>query len=84
LNATQFLVEQQDALVVSQINTATSVISLNKALGGGWELRRDHEFVPPETIDRMRKRTDWGNVTDTNYHSKNDMLFFPRPPLQEK
>ena len=37
LNATQFLVQEQNSLVVSQVSEATSAISLNKALGGGWE-----------------------------------------------
>lgn len=81
LIATQFLVTQEDDLTVARINTATSAIQLNKALGGGWEIREGHEFVPQETIQRMRKRTNWGNITDSNYGNKSDMLLFKRPPV---
>jgi hypothetical protein len=26
----------------------------------------------------MRDRTNWGNITDANYDTKSDMLFFER------
>ncbi len=31
-------------------------------LGGGWELREGHDFVPPETAEAMEKRTNWGKL----------------------
>ena len=79
LIATQFLVNQQDAYVLSRIDTASSAISLNKALGGGWEMRQGNEFVAPQTISEMRHRTNWGDVTNHNYDSGKDVIFFPRP-----
>jgi NodT family efflux transporter outer membrane factor (OMF) lipoprotein len=79
LNATQFLLQEQQNLVISRVNVAASAIALNKALGGGWELRKDDEFVPAETIDEMRKRTNWGGITTSDYPSKKDMLLFTRP-----
>jgi NodT family efflux transporter outer membrane factor (OMF) lipoprotein len=79
LIATQFLVNQQDALVVARTSIATSAIAMNKALGGGWEIRQNHEFVPDQTIDRMRDRTNWGDVTKADYEKGNDMLLFGRP-----
>jgi NodT family efflux transporter outer membrane factor (OMF) lipoprotein len=79
LIATQFLVNQQDALVVSRIDTATSAIALNKALGGGWELREGHEFVVPGTVQEMRHRTNWGDITEPGYDGRADDVFFPRP-----
>jgi NodT family efflux transporter outer membrane factor (OMF) lipoprotein len=79
LNATQFLVQQQDQLAVTQINEAAAVIALNKALGGGWELRQGHEFLAPEIIERMRHRTNWGNILSADYDTKKDLLFFQRP-----
>jgi hypothetical protein len=27
----------------------------------------------------MRQRTNWGNITNSNYNTKKDMFFFPRP-----
>lgn len=79
LNATQFLVQQQDALAVAQINEASAVIALNKALGGGWELRKGHELVAPEIIERMRHRTNWGNIISSDYEMQKDLLLFQRP-----
>jgi hypothetical protein len=33
-----------------------------KALGGGWELRKNKEFVPKDIIEEMEQRTNWGNL----------------------
>jgi hypothetical protein len=41
-------------------------------------MRQNREFVAPETVKRMRDRTNWGNITDANYDTKSDMLFFER------
>jgi hypothetical protein len=38
------------------------VIALNKAVGGGWELRGTDDFVPDATRDEMRARTHWGTL----------------------
>jgi NodT family efflux transporter outer membrane factor (OMF) lipoprotein len=80
LIATQFLVNQQDALVVSRTNIATSAIAMNKALGGGWEIHREKEFVPAQTIERMRDRTNWGDITaNGDYESGKDVFVVGRP-----
>jgi NodT family efflux transporter outer membrane factor (OMF) lipoprotein len=79
LIATQFLVNQQESLVVSRVSAATSAISLNRALGGGWELRQGHEFVPQNTVQDMRQRTNWGDITQPGYDNRADNVFFPRP-----
>ena len=36
-----FLVQEQDALAVAQGDVSKSLIAIYKALGGGWEIRRD-------------------------------------------
>ena len=79
LNAQQLLVEQQENLVLTRTNLANGLVSLNRALGGGWELRQGHEFVPNETIEQMKKRTYWGDVIKPDYDSKKDFWMFPRP-----
>jgi hypothetical protein len=33
-----------------------------RALGGGWQIRVDGNFVTAATVDQMRARTDWGNL----------------------
>ncbi|HBZ56438.1 MAG TPA: transporter [Syntrophobacteraceae bacterium] len=62
LNAQQSLVEQQDLLVQSRGAIPTNLVSLYKALGGGWQVRLGQEFVSEETLRAMRSRTNWGSL----------------------
>ena len=41
-----FLVQQQDALAVAQGTVARSLVEINRALGGGWQIR----LQGPETL----------------------------------
>ena len=84
LQSETFLVQQQDALVVSHRDVALGLIALNKALGGGWQMREGKEFVDEETMKRMRERTNWGDVTGPDYSKKSDMLIFPRPDTDKE
>ena len=69
-------------------NLAQGAIATYRALGGGWETRVGHEFVPQETIDQMRARTNWGDILSPDYGEGADMFLFQRPnagtPEQEK
>ncbi len=56
------LVQQEDALVAARASIALGAVRTYRALGGGWEVRGDGEFVDPQTIREMRARTDWGDV----------------------
>ncbi len=62
LDTQQDLVERQDELAVSQSAIAQNLILSYRGLGGGWQTRVPEEFVPPETIEVMRTRTDWGGL----------------------
>ncbi|HRU06608.1 MAG TPA: efflux transporter outer membrane subunit [Candidatus Brocadiia bacterium] len=73
------LLQQQLRLVSARSGVVHSVISLNKALGGGWQLRAGQEYAPPESIERMKARTSWGDVIAPNYSQGRDLLLFPRP-----
>jgi hypothetical protein len=72
------LARQQDSQASVEGLVASNLISAYKALGGGWELRLGHEFVPLEMIEEMKKRTRWGNILDPDYATKKD-LGFDRP-----
>ena len=73
------LAETQDSQASAAGRVASNLISAYKALGGGWELRLGHEFVPQETIEEMRNRTNWGNLlAPPDYPTKTD-LGFERP-----
>jgi NodT family efflux transporter outer membrane factor (OMF) lipoprotein len=65
LNALQVKIREEDLLALTRGAVALSVIALNKALGGGWELRGTHDFVPDATLDEMRARTNWGSLLST-------------------
>ncbi len=55
-------VQEQDRLTATRGEIANSLIFIYRALGGGWELRQGQEFVPQETQQTMRARTDWGQL----------------------
>jgi hypothetical protein len=38
------------------------VISLYKALGGGWQVTPVEQLIPEGTRERMQERTDWGDL----------------------
>jgi NodT family efflux transporter outer membrane factor (OMF) lipoprotein len=62
LNSQQSKLREDDQLVNERGLLAISVVSLYRALGGGWELREGQDFVPAETRDQMRERTRWGGL----------------------
>jgi outer membrane protein TolC len=72
------LVQAQDNLVSSRASVALAVVRTYRALGGGWEIREGHEFIDSETAERMRARTDWGDVIPPAWQEGDD-LGFPRP-----
>jgi outer membrane protein TolC len=75
------LVDQQIEFVSARVATAIGAIRAFRALGGGWEIRANDEFVDPDTAKRMSTRTDWGDVMDPNWTEGKD-LSFPRPGAQ--
>jgi NodT family efflux transporter outer membrane factor (OMF) lipoprotein len=62
LDAQQNLVQQQDNLVTTTGDVGLNLISLYKALGGGWEMRTSKDFVPGYIKAEMEARTNWGNL----------------------
>ncbi len=62
LNAQQAKLREDDQLVSTRGDVALAVVSLFKALGGGWELRNADDFVPAETRETMAQRTSWGGM----------------------
>ncbi len=62
LDTQQLLVQQEDLLTVSRGNIPRNLIGVYKALGGGWEVRREMKVVPEPTVVEMQTRTDWGDL----------------------
>jgi NodT family efflux transporter outer membrane factor (OMF) lipoprotein len=64
INTQQVLVSQQNRYVATRGDEILNVLSLYKALGGGWELRDGNDFVSDETKAQLKGRTFWGNLLD--------------------
>lgn len=69
---------QQDNLVASRASIALGAVRTYRAVGGGWEVRKGGEFIDDATAERMRARTDWGNVLAPRWDEGQD-LGFSRP-----
>jgi NodT family efflux transporter outer membrane factor (OMF) lipoprotein len=66
LVAQQSLIAEQSRLIATRGSAAQNMITLYKALGGGWEMRGCNDLVPEEIKEQMRKRTWWGGMINTD------------------
>jgi NodT family efflux transporter outer membrane factor (OMF) lipoprotein len=66
LLAQQFLVQQQDLLAISEGQQAFTLVTVYKALGGGWEPFEGHRAVSDENLKEMSSRTRWGDLLAEN------------------
>lgn len=64
LDTQQNLLRVQDAYTTVRGQVVGALISVYKALGGGWEIRAGRSFVPEERQQQMKERTDWGDLLD--------------------
>lgn len=62
LNTQQSLVAQEEQATAARGDIARNLVSMYRALGGGWQLREGKDFVPEPTKEQMEKRTDWGGL----------------------
>jgi outer membrane protein, multidrug efflux system len=64
LDSQRALFNQQERLVNSRGAQMRDLITLYKALGGGWEPGRSRALVTPEVDARLRARADWAPLLD--------------------
>jgi NodT family efflux transporter outer membrane factor (OMF) lipoprotein len=62
LDAQRSKFAQAENALVNHGSHINSVISLYKALGGGWQATPVEQLIPEDTRDRMQERTDWGDL----------------------
>jgi NodT family efflux transporter outer membrane factor (OMF) lipoprotein len=62
LTAEQNLLQAQNSLAGALANVPLGLTAVFRALGGGWQIRVDGNFVTAGTLEQMRARTDWGNL----------------------
>ena len=72
LDSQRTLFSQQERLVTTRGSVTQSLISLYKAMGGGWQAGRSRPVLDEATRSSMMERSDW-----------NDLLTAPLPPASE-
>ena len=61
LDAERTQLQEEHTFARMRSSVATNLISLYKALGGGWETSEGQRFISVETQGEMEQRTNWGN-----------------------
>jgi outer membrane protein TolC len=79
LDAQQALFRQQTSYVQNRGLSASNVVAIYKALGGGWEVRQGKAFVDENTLIVMRERTNWGGLLDEPVKEENSEDGMRRP-----
>jgi NodT family efflux transporter outer membrane factor (OMF) lipoprotein len=62
LDSQQSLLAQQDQYTSAKGSVVQNLVSVYRALGGGWQIRAGNDFVSEDRQERMRERTDWGKL----------------------
>jgi hypothetical protein len=65
LDTDRFLTDQQDNYTSTRGDIALNLITMYKALGGGWQMRMGQNFVPVHLQNEMIERTNWGDLIET-------------------
>lgn len=68
LAAEQAELNVENNVAVTKGNVALGLISVYRALGGGWEIRGDRDVIPDPVKAEMAKRTDWGKMLEPARH----------------
>jgi NodT family efflux transporter outer membrane factor (OMF) lipoprotein len=79
LTAEQNLLQAQNSFAVAAANVPLGLTAVFRALGGGWQIRVDGNFVTAATVDQMRARTDWGNLLPPTSAPQPPALGLPGP-----
>ena len=68
LSSEQAQLSAEDSLASSQGNVALGLISIYRALGGGWEIRNGGDVISDDVKAQMRQRTNWGQMLKPEQH----------------
>jgi NodT family efflux transporter outer membrane factor (OMF) lipoprotein len=64
LSAEQLQLQIEDALASARGSVPLAVVSVYRALGGGWQLREGQQLLPAGSREEMKQRTNWGRMPD--------------------
>lgn len=62
LTAQQSLLTEQDSLASTMGDIVINLVGVYRALGGGWQIRENRDFLPDEIKQQMAKRSNWGEI----------------------
>lgn len=79
LDTQRVLLSSQQSLAQTRSDSITSLISLYKALGGGWEIRLGDPVVDKKTQEEMQERTNWGSHFDEAEEERPEGSLAPDP-----
>jgi NodT family efflux transporter outer membrane factor (OMF) lipoprotein len=65
IDSQRSLLDVQDQYTRARGDVVLSYVATYKALGGGWEIRAGNTFVHEQRQERMKERTDWGKLLDS-------------------
>ncbi|HVU07762.1 MAG TPA: efflux transporter outer membrane subunit [Verrucomicrobiae bacterium] len=68
LTAEQSELTVENNAAVTKGNVALGLISVYRALGGGWEARGTNDVVSEAIKAEMSRRTDWGKMLEPSHH----------------
>lgn len=68
LDAERQQLQIQTSLTNAKGDVSQALVELYRALGGGWQLRNGHDFIPGPIKAQMASRTNWGNLLIQKNH----------------
>ncbi len=67
LDTQRALFRDQDVFTATSGDVALGLVSLYKAMGGGWQIRQGKDFIPENTKKVMAERTNWGKYLEGRF-----------------
>ncbi len=68
LTAEQEQLNVENDVAATQGNVVLGLISVYRALGGGWQMRDGHDVISDEVKAEMARRTNWGKMLEPSRH----------------
>jgi NodT family efflux transporter outer membrane factor (OMF) lipoprotein len=68
LTSEQSQLSIEDSVATTKGSVCLGLVSVYRALGGGWEIREQDDVVSEEVKAEMARRTNWGRILETAQH----------------
>lgn len=68
LNAEENQINIESSLINAETHVSQDLISLYRALGGGWQIRANQDIVSDKVKEEMAERTNWGDLLKKESH----------------